>query len=62
MSTQQDLKPFSTQVMAAAALNLPAHTGMLVSVTGALNNAARAQRALAVAPDTTDSDVLLEHE
>lgn len=59
-----DNLPDAAKALQLACANRPAepYRGMRVSVTGSLEHAARSLRALAVPPDTTNPDVLAEHE
>ena len=62
METNNKLTQLASRVTEAAALDLPEYKGMLVDFTGVLSHAARALRALAVPPTTTDVCVIDEHE
>lgn len=61
MDSNPNLKLLAEQLGAAAALDRPPHTGMLIDLSGVLSHAARALRAFAEPPSTTNETVLEEH-
>lgn len=52
----------ATALNAASAIERPPYNGMYISLTGTLTHAARALREMAVAPDTTNEQLLEDHE
>jgi hypothetical protein len=61
MDSNPNLKLLAEQLTAAAALDRPPHNGMLIDLSGVLSHAARALRAFAAPPSTTDEAALEDH-
>jgi hypothetical protein len=56
------MQSIATALNAASAIERPPYNGMYISLTGTLTHAARSLRELAVPPDTTNEQILQDHE